>query len=303
MHYLYIIIKRHMKDKKILYTIVGLTLAFLIAVLFLWQKYEKHLDSVNRYFQSSEDFKRYVIQNVAAYEDYINSEREKELRTYLLMDHLKIARDLKYAPVNNDQEIAKLVKEGQLKYVDSGAGYPFYFYNVPKELRYLRGFTKEGLNLISDRFSKNLFEKLKVSAVASSQDSQPGQKSQKINERLSDKFKVKLAISSAVRPVEYQKALRGRNGNASFESTHSYGISVDIFYDDFYVTSGSGSENSFKKSDLEKIRKINGFNLGGSLRRQFQTVLSKTLLELQREHKLYAILETNQKCYHVTILP
>lgn len=288
----------HMKDKKIIYFIGGAALVS-VALLFLWYKYEKHLDLVNQYFQSSEDFKKYVIQNIAAYEDYANPDIEGELRTFLLMDHLKVARDLKLEPLKNGADVDRLVKQKELQFLESAAGYPFYFYNVPKELRYLRGFTIEGLQIVSDRFAKNLFEKQFVKGKGSSTVPDSGE----VSHELADKFKVKLAISSAIRPVEYQKALRGKNGNASIESTHSYGISIDIFYDDFYVTSNSDFKSSFKIKDLEKIRKINGFNMGAALRRQFQTVLSETLLELQREHKLYAILETNQKCYHVTILP
>jgi hypothetical protein len=285
-----------MKNKQSVYLIIGLTPVFIFGAIFIVKKYENYLDLINRYFTSAENFKQYALQNTAIYEDYKTPEIEKELRTYLLMDHLKIATDQKFEQIKNNAELEKLFKEGLLKFVDVGAEYPFYFHNVPKELRYLRGFTKEGLKLISDRFAKNLLEK---------QNESPD----KYPDKPGDKFKVKLAISSATRPVEYQKNLRGRNENASVESTHSYGISVDIFYDEYFVAPMPGNadhdifKNTFKNADFEKIRRLHGFALGGALRRQFQTVLSKTLIELQREHKLYAILETNQRCYHVTILP
>ncbi|MDH4262313.1 MAG: DUF5715 family protein [Spirochaetia bacterium] len=271
-----------MKNKKLLYLISTFLVTMILSFVII--KYENYIASVNHYFKSSENFKKFVIQNVAIYDDYKSSEIEKELRTYLLMDHLKIASDHKYEQVTNINDLLKLSNEGKLVYVDSAANESYYFYNVAKDLRYLKPFTKDGLELISQRFDKILHEK-------------------QINSDLhNDQFKVKFAISSATRPVEYQKNLRSKNENASLESTHSYGISFDIFYDEYFVSDKS-DKISFKSKEFEKIRKIHGFALGSALRRQLQSVLSRTLLELQREHKLYAILETNQKCYHVTILP
>lgn|SRR3989344_1257345 len=53
-------------------------------------------------------------------------------------------------------------------------------------------------------------------------------------ERLSDqfyrRFGRRLKITSAVRPISYQNALRKRNGNASKRSTHPTGATIDITY-------------------------------------------------------------------------
>jgi len=250
-----------------------------ITIFIVQNSHEKYLTTIDRYFETSAQFKQSVLQNVAIYEDYAESGVEKELRTYLLDEHLIVAHNGKYEQAKNDKELETWIKEKKITPVPNGADDPVYFYNVPQEYRYLRDFTIDGINLLTKEFQKNLPEQI------------PG-------------VRVKLAISSAMRPVSYQNNLRGKNENASLESTHSYGISFDIFYDDYYVSIVPQADKKYlDKKIFEKIRKRHGFSLGGDLRRQFQTVLSKTLIQLQREKKLYAIIETNQRCYHVTILP
>jgi len=278
-----------MKNKKVLFLVLGITAVFIFGAAWIVRMYEGYAGALDRYFVTMEDFKTYVIQNVAAYEDYAGPEIERQLRTRLLMDHLKIAVDQKYEAMKNTGEMEKLAREGKLEYVETGAQYSYYFYNVPRQYRYLREFTKNGLELVAQTFAEKLFEKSAAGQAANVSG-------------LKKNFKVKFAISSAARPVEYQNNLRGRNDNASVESTHSYGISFDIFYDDFYISSAQDT-GTFKGGQFDIIRRRHGFAMGGALRRQFQTVLSKTLLELQRQNKLYAIFEPNQKCYHVTILP
>ena len=278
-----------MTDRKYIYIAGVAALSGSVALLILILNYINYFKALNEYFFQNETFKQYVVQNIAIYEDYRNKDIEQELRTHLLLDHLNIAQQLKLEQAVNSRDVEKLKSGGLIKFVESGLDIPYYFYNVPKENRYLRDFTLQGLNLLSARFNQKLFEKLSKMS---------GDKYQKLDE----KVLVKLAISSAMRPVQYQKNLRNRNGNASVESTHSYGISFDIFYDEFFIRS-QGIENSFKRDEFEKIRRFHGFAQGNALRRQFQTVLSKTLIELQNENKLYAILETNQRCYHITILP
>ena len=114
---------------------------------------------------------------------------------------------------------------------------------------------------------------------------------------------VKFAVSSAIRSSKYQKSLKNKNTNAVIKSTHSTGVSLDIFYDDYFVklTEYKGSSRT-SQFVLDRLRNKFGFLLGDSLRRQFRTILLETLIQLQNEGWLYAILEQRQRCYHVTII-
>ena len=120
---------------------------------------------------------------------------------------------------------------------------------------------------------------------------------QQVLNRYGDYPPIKIALSSVIRPAAYQESLRRSNANASLVSSHSYGVSFDIFYDDFFVDL-PGDDPA-----LEPLRLRMGFLLGRSLRRQFHAVLAETLLELQSDGKVYVIWERNQRCYHVTVLP
>ncbi len=150
----------------------------------------------------------------------------------------------------------------------------YYFYGVAKENRYLTKDAYAALNLISERFES------------------------KINKR-NINGSVSFAVSSALRVSDYQTELKKTNGNAINESTHSYGVSFDIFFDDYYAL----PEFTFvelQDEDVSSVRRRCGYLVGDSLRRQFKTILSETLVELQREKKIMIIYEGNQRCFHVT---
>ena len=168
--------------------------------------------------------------------------------------------------MNND-DLLKLLKKGTLTDIDEAGDY--YFYNVQREFRYLTPLTKEVLLLVAERFNLNIKKK----------GGHPD---------------VKFAVSSAVRPVSYNREISRNNLNVSLQSTHSYGTSFDIFFDEFYVVLPEYDYLS------DEARRTLGFLLGGYLRRQFHAVLFETLIELQEEGVLYAILERSQRCYHVT---
>lgn len=246
---------------------------------------------------------RFYIENLPIYEDWTNGQKEKELRRFLLQDHLAVVEKTGLEPVATAEEIQEAVRKGALINLEQDQSTPYYFYNVRKEHRYLHPASKRGLEIISARFQKVLHRNLDAR----------------------DEFRpvvVKFAISSALRPVEYQKDLRKRNANASFVSSHSYGLSFDLFYDSYYVNlrgpkdpenpNSSGDSGSHDSASLEsgsmqealdEFRIRAGFLLGASLRRQFRAALAETLLQLQEEGILYAIFERNQRCYHVTIRP
>ncbi|PKL40895.1 MAG: hypothetical protein CVV44_04615 [Spirochaetae bacterium HGW-Spirochaetae-1] len=221
---------------------------------------------------------RLFIEKYPIYSDHVTPGMEMELRKHLLPDHLCAVRSGDIQPLSQDSDINEFVKKGLLVPLDPGVDDFYFFYNVPQKYRYATDATKKGLETVMNRFQ----EKLRLRAPVPP---------------------VKIAVSSVLRPGAYQKNLKGSNKNASDESTHSYGRSFDVFYDDFYVILPVYDKIPWLAEPLfEQFRKKCGFMLGDSLRRQFRAVLSDTLIELQNEGIIYAIFEKRQSCYHITIL-
>ena len=242
------------------------------------------------FYQLAGAFERAVIDDVPIFEDYADRTIEKKLRRYLQADHMKIAQLSaklgNYSPFAKEEEIQAAFHAKTLVSVPATREALYYYYNVPVSHRYLRPAAQHALELIT----KRLHDKLKSLAP------QGGV--------------VKLAVSSALRTSGYQKSVRKKNQNAVIESTHSYGISFDLFYEDYYVSFSSLDSSvapawvtGLYGDSLEKLRVKYGFLLGDALRRQLHTLLHQVLVELQEEGVLYAILEKRQKCYHITALP
>ena len=219
------------------------------------------------------------------YQDYISRSDEKELRRFLNQDHLQVAA-AKNLPVIRDQKhLQQLLAQKQLTALEQSFATPWFFFNVRKENRYVTPAARTGLETISQHFNRKIHDRLQ----------------KKFQGQAARDFIVKYAISSAVRPGLYQADLRGRNSNAANESSHTYGISVDIFYDEFYIYTDLAAANpAYAYADPAKS--LLGFSVARARRRQLQAMLAETLLELQEARVLYAIFERNQRCYHVTIL-
>ena len=266
------------KSPKILWAFIGfLIILFPVLFVFHTQLLSQISDEVVSYLDLSYKTERQYIEKYPIYEDYSTPQKESLLRTHLLMDHLREA-EKRMKPVESEEEIQKLVEQKKLEFIETGKDHKFYFYNVPKQYRYLTPDAHKGLLLVSEKFQEIFHEKSDVPIV-------------------------KIAISSAIRPQSYQKKLRNKNINASFTSSHSYGVSFDIFYDDFFVDLPyPQSGNAVSQKIQEKLRTRLGFVMGDALSRQFRSVLMETLIRLQEEGKIYAILEKNQRCYHVTVL-
>ncbi len=244
-----------------------------------------HIYYQNKIIRETGDFlnavyktERFFIENIPIFDDFTSPEKENALRRHLLNDHIRASVKSGIRPARNNGQMKELIESGKLVKVDSSPEKQFYFYNVRDEYRYLTPDAAAGLDLLAERFQKNIQKKIQSPAV-------------------------KIAVSSAIRPINYQKGLTEKNMNASIESTHCYGTSFDIFYDDYYVVL---PEPSAKNRTAEKIngslKKRFGFLLGDALRREFHSVLMETLIELQEEGILYAIMEKKQRCYHITIL-
>lgn len=268
--------------KQLIYLAVGVLGGAIITGLLLanyFQNREREAQQqLTEFLEAAQQHDRGYYSGLPIYEDWRNAERERQLRTYLLNDHLRIVQQAAVQPVVSEDDIPTLVELNRLAPIDNTTETKYYFFNVPDKHRYLVPFAASGLEELAARFQKNLKER-------------------EVYEH------VKIAISSALRPANYQNNLRSRNANASIISSHSYGISFDIFYDDFYVYLPEPIEGTAGAEAIDAVRRQLGFLMGRARRRQFQAILADTILQLQSEGRLYAIWERNQRCYHVTILP
>lgn len=273
---------KFIKSKIFVVIVFGVLCAATAAGLFFARQYlnNRVAQETKKYLDIAHEIERGVVEHVPIYEDFSSPEKEANLRKYLLPDHLRMAAKTGQPPVEDDDDLVKRTGSGEFEQFDSGLDKMYYFYNVPRKYRCLRKDTLRGLEALLQRYQENLNARHSLPVV-------------------------KLAISSAVRPVSYQNNLRSRNGNASFESSHSYGISFDIFYDDYLVSlpdSEVPGNLAASNEVLKNLRPQLGYLMGDALSRQFRSVLMDTLIQLQNEGLLYAILEKNQRCYHVTIL-
>lgn len=250
-----------------------------LALLFHFYN-ERVLSDVKGFLKEAYGAEDAFIRHIPIHEDFATPGKERILRSHLLADHLKAAKETGLASLADDAEIGKHVDAGRLVPLKGeNEEALFYFYGVPKPYRYLTPEAKKGLWALAARYQANLARRGKLPPV-------------------------KLAVSSVLRPESYQKDLRKKNPNASLITTHSQGASFDLFYDDYFVVLVPAKiSRGLSGLILEELKKRMGFMLGDSLRRQLHSVLMETLLELQEEGKIYAILEKGQKCYHVTVLP
>jgi len=234
---------------------------------------------VTTYLEKIHSIERGYIENIPLYDDYNTPAREMKLRTYLFPAHMDVALKSGMKPVDVDDSIRDLVSSKKLVQVKSGKDTLYYFYNVREKYRALTPRAACGLSVLAERFQQNIATRMTLPPV-------------------------KIALSSLLRPAAYQSGLRAVNANATMVTTHSYGVSFDIYFDDYFVSLPRPvPSNAISASVMEMIRTRFGFLLGDALRGQFRSVLMETLIQLQEEGVLYAILEKNQRCYHVTILP
>jgi len=264
-----------MKIKFILSWISSTVLIIAVSALIIIKNNKSLTDYVAAYQDMTYKIERGFIENIPVYRDFATPGLVNELQKFNLAAHASEVVKHGIVPLKNLDDINANVKSGKLVPVNSDGDELFYFHNVQKEYRYLTPQGKSGLELVAARFQQKI------------QAHKPGLPP------------VKLAVSSVIRTVDYQEKIFGRK----FVSTHSYGGCFDIFYEDYfvYLPVPEGTD-----STKEKIRKSlhgrTGFLMGDALREQFRSVLMETLLELQREKKIYAFLEDDRRCYHITVL-
>ncbi|MES0490254.1 MAG: DUF5715 family protein [Leptospirales bacterium] len=239
---------------------------------------KKTIGQMEEYLKYAASIETSIVTKLATYNDLTKTLSPLKLRKYLLKDHLAIAAKMKLKPIAKEEQIPASVEKKQLVFVENNPENLFYFYNVKKDLRYLHPDAAKILQLIGLRFQENIRNKVLIDS----------------------KVKIKFAVSSALRPNDYQKALRSKNANAVLVSSHAFGISFDIFYEDYYLSIPIAADTQIPESLSGKMQSRIGYWLGDALRRQLHAILFETLVQLQDEKILYAIWEKKQRCYHIT---
>jgi hypothetical protein len=264
-----------MKLKTVLFTTAIITAAILISFAIIRHRESVIAGYIEDYQKMSYKTERLFIENIPVYRDFAKPSMIAELQKFDLPKHAVEVVKHGTRPMKNIDDINKYVKDGKLVPLTSGSDSLYYFHNVQKENRYLTPETKDGLNIVAERFQ------------------------QKLKAHNAGLPVVKLAVSSVIRTVDYQEKIFGRK----FVSLHSYGGCFDIFFEDYYVqlpepVKAGGVYDRIKES----LHGRTGYLMGDALREQFRSVLMETLLELQKEGVLYAFLEDDRRCYHITIL-
>jgi hypothetical protein len=268
-----------LRSRILVWILAGALIAAVSSALCYRYYFKTTVGDVVSYLDKIHSIERGYIENIPLYDDYNTPMREMKLRTFLFPAHIDVAIKSGMKPVAIDDSLQDLVGSKKLVQLKSGQEKLYYFYNVRNKYRVLTPRAACGLTLLTERFQQNIATRMKLPPV-------------------------KIALSSLLRPVSYQNNLRSVNANATEVTTHSYGVSFDIYFDDYFVSlPRPAPSNAISASVLELIRTRFGFLLGDALRGQFRSVLMETLIQLQDEGVLYAIVERNQRCYHVTIVP
>lgn len=107
-----------------------------------------------------------------------------------------------------------------------------------------------------------------------------------LGERMKATFKennlkhYKYTLTSVLRTEKDQRLLQKVNSNAAIkESSHFFGTTFDISQTRFQMTNGKEPVYSYR----------------------LRNILARELIKLQEEGKCYVILESREKCFHVTV--
>lgn len=101
---------------------------------------------------------------------------------------------------------------------------------------------------------------------------------QKMQEVKMDYYKP--LVTSALRTNESQGSLSKRNRNATTQSTHLFGTTVDITYKDFFNVKADSVEQNAIASD----------------------VLREVMIEFREQCRMVVVRERKQACYHFTVV-
>ncbi len=166
--------------------------------------------------------------------------------------HIRAARAIGIKPIHTDEDIWKL--DRRLVRINSCAEY--YLDDLTHSFPYL---VPEAAQLLSD-IGRTFNDSLSA--------------------RGGGAYRIK--VTSVLRTPATVKRLRRVNRNATGESTHSYGTTIDISYSKFVVDSICEPRRTF--ADLKGL-------------------LAEVLYDLKAQGRCYVKYEVKQSCFHITARP
>lgn len=118
----------------------------------------------------------------------------------------------------------------------------------------------------------------------------------------------RLEITSVLRTASEQAQLRRGNPNAAAGvSSHEFGTTLDIAYEQFapplVLPDGMMAEDppELMEADLERVAGLALETIGGRKSREMQAFLGHVLIDLQEAGDVLVILERLQPVYHITV--
>jgi uncharacterized protein YcbK (DUF882 family) len=173
--------------------------------------------------------------------------------------HLKHARQNGIEPIQKDKDVEKIVeqlirKKKLAKLTDSK------YYKVDKLSHSHPYLTPETIDML-ERIGKRFNEKLSEQKMG----------------------KYKFRVSSVLRTHESQRRLSRSNVNATSESAHLYGTTIDIGWKKIYKQTFWGKTHLVADGPAIKI-------------------LSETIGEFKRQGHLVVVTEMKEACFHITMV-
>lgn len=159
-------------------------------------------------------------------------------------------------PIANREEAEKLVEEGGMVFVGAS---PLFFL---KELNHSIPYLVPKAHRLLNRISLNFMDSLRAKKIPVH----------------------KLIVTSALRTRSDINSLKRSNVNATTQSCHEYGTTIDIAY------------NNFQEMEEDPMEIHNGVRAANMKR-----VLGEVLRDLRYEGRCYVKHEMKQGCFHITV--
>lgn len=269
----------YLRDRKF----IALTAVLLALILFLVSisivSYVDHRETLQRTRTVAETL---IQQTEAAFEQIppLTAQEQSRLRSYLNPIHVETATQRGIANLQTREAIAKQIEERDLVRLEDN---PYFYlqemnYSVPAVVPNMADL----LYLIGRQFQDTL--------------------------RASGIPPYRYTITSATRSRKDQAALQQTNVNAASRSSHEFGTTVDVHYDEFDLAEGRLTLPDSLASSSEIYPNVLRDRLTEAYERLARThtdalkaLLGRTLLSLQREGDVIVIYERRQPVYHITV--
>jgi len=207
------------------------------------------------------------------------NQQVRDLRKYLNPQHLKYGKKNGIFPIENRQAFARkkdeLLQNGRLTPVTSTRY--VYVENFNNSVPYL---TKEADQLLAE-IGRRFRQRLEANGINGT---------------------YRLVLTSCLRTKQDQRDLRNKkdNVNAALRSAHWYGTTFDITYErltrmPLLVENVVGAFTGKQRTSIVATRLLNCYTSNQ------KPLLGEVLLELQREGKCIALVESVPNCFHVTV--